>query len=231
MKTAMIIGSTGLIGSYLLEKLVQSPEYSQIIAIIRGQSSVQDPAYSHPKVRRITFDFQNWSNLSMQIASFSGNSSTHFFCCLGTTIKKVKTEEAFRKVDYDYIIEFAKMAQKCKAERLLVVSAIGADRNSTVFYNRIKGETENDVQNNFAGKLYFLRPSLLLGDRKEFRFGERIAILLAPAYSLLLVGPLSRYKPIKASDVAQAMVNISTNKTNASTVITNDEILNLAMTE
>ena len=173
MKTAVIIGSTGLIGKILLEKLVHDMDYQQVIAIIRSKSTATDSIFAHPKVRCLTFDFRNWTELSMQVEGFTGNSFTTFFCCLGTTMAKAGSEEAFRKVDHNYIVEFAKMAQKCKSEKLLVVSALGANRNSDVFYNRIKGETENDVQGQYTGKLYFLRPSLLLGDRKDFRFSER----------------------------------------------------------
>jgi uncharacterized protein YbjT (DUF2867 family) len=228
MKTAVIIGSTGLIGKLLLEKLVLNMDYQQIIAIIRSKKSAQDPVYQHPKVRCLTFDFQNWAELSMQVEGFARNSQTVFFSCLGTTMAVAKSEEAFRKVDHDYIVEFAKMAQRSRAEMLLVVSALGADRKSEIFYNRVKGETENDVQTSFSGKLHFMRPSLLLGDRKEFRFSERIAVGLSPILSPLLLGPLKKYKPIKASDVAQAMVNLASRKANASVLVENQEIERLA---
>ncbi|MGZ3691342.1 MAG: oxidoreductase, partial [Pseudobdellovibrio sp.] len=146
----------------------------------------------------------------------------------GSTIKKAGSQEAFKVVDHDYVVEFAKLAQACKAEQLLVVSSLGADKNSSVFFNRIKGETEFDVQSVFKSKLHFMRPSLLLGDRNEFRFGERMAILLAPVYSPLLLGPLETYKPVQASDVAQAMLNIATKKISASMLVNNLEIINIA---
>jgi uncharacterized protein YbjT (DUF2867 family) len=228
MKTAVIIGSTGLIGKLLLEKLVLNMDYQQIIAVVRSKNSAQDRVYQHPKVRCLTFDFHNWAELSMQIEGFASNSAISFFCCLGTTMAIAKSEEAFRKVDHNYIVEFARMAQKCRAEILLVVSALGADRNSEIFYNRVKGETENDVQGLFTGKLHFLRPSLLLGDRKEFRFSERIAVALSPVLSPLLFGPLKQYKPIKASAVAQAMLNLAAKKANASTIVDNQEIERIA---
>jgi uncharacterized protein YbjT (DUF2867 family) len=203
-------------------------DYQQINAVIRSKKSAQDPVYQHPKVRCLTFDFQNWAELSMQVEGFARNSQTVFFSCLGTTMAVAKSEEAFRKVDHDYIVEFAKMAQRSRAEMLLVVSALGADRNSDIFYNRVKGETENDVQASFSGKLHFMRPSLLLGDRKEFRFSERIAVGISPLLSPLLFGPLKKYKPIKASDVAQAMVNLASRKANSSVLVENQEIERLA---
>jgi uncharacterized protein YbjT (DUF2867 family) len=126
------------------------------------------------------------------------------------------------------VVEFSKLARSCKAEQLLVVSALGADKNSSVFYNKVKGETEADVQAEFSGKLHFLRPSLLLGDRKDFRFGERIAIMLSPVISPLLLGPLEKYKPVRASDVAACLFNVASKKAAASTIIDNNEIIKLA---
>lgn len=228
MKTAVIIGSTGLIGKLLLEKLAQHDDFQQVIAIVRSKKSADDPVFTHSKVRCLYFDFQNWTDLSLQVDGFSHNSFVSFFCCLGTTMSKAGSQEAFRKVDHNYIVEFAKMAQKCKAEQLLVVSALGADRNSEVFYNRIKGETENDVQGQYSGKLHFLRPSLLLGERKDFRFFERIVVLLSPIFRPFILGPIVKYAPIKASSVAQAMLNIATKKVNTSVLVMNEEIERLA---
>ena len=228
MKTAVIIGSTGLVGSALLEKLLKDSSYSQVITIVRSNQPADNQLYSHPKNRSLVFSFQNWGELELQISSFSGNSSCNFFCCLGTTIGKAGSEEAFKKVDFGYVVEFAKLAQKCRAEQLFVVSALGADKNSLNFYTKTKGETEEAVQTAFSGKLHFLRPSLLLGDRKEFRLSERLAILASPLYSPLLKGPLEKFKPVKASDVASAMLNISLKKSNASTIVSNDEIIRIA---
>jgi uncharacterized protein YbjT (DUF2867 family) len=227
MKTAVIIGSTGLVGSLLLEKLAFEAGFQQIIAVCR-QKPKDLSIFSNPRVRVITFNFLNWSELELQVKSFIGTSNSSFFCCLGTTIGQAKSEEAFRKVDHDYVVEFSKLAKSCKAEQLLVVSALGADKNSTVFYNKVKGETEADVQSQYAGKVHFLRPSLLLGDRRDFRFGERVAILLSPVFSPLMFGPLEKYKPVLASDVAACLFNVASKKTPASVIIDNNEIMKLA---
>ena len=227
MKTAVIIGSTGLVGSLLVEKLAYEAGFHQIIAICR-QKPKDLPIFSSPRVRVISFDFLNWSELELQIKSFIGTSSSSFFCCLGTTIGKAKSEEAFKKVDHDYVVQFSKLAKTCKAEQLLVVSALGADKSSTLFYNKVKGEAEANVQMEFTGKLHFLRPSLLLGDRKDFRFGERIAILVSPIISPLLVGPLEKYKPVPAKDVAVCLFNVASKKISAATIIDNNEIMKLA---
>lgn len=227
MKTAVIIGSTGLVGSLLVEKLAYEAGFHQIIAVCR-QKPKDLPIFSSPRVRVINFDFSNWSELELQVKSFIGTSGSSFFCCLGTTIGKAKSEDAFKKVDHDYVVEFSKLAKSCKAEQLLVVSALGADKNSTVFYNKVKGEAEADVQTEYSGKVHFLRPSLLLGDRRDFRFGERVAILLSPVFSPLLVGPLEKYKPVRASDVAACLFNVASKKSPASVIIDNNEIMRLA---
>ncbi|MEQ1723575.1 MAG: NAD(P)H-binding protein [Pseudobdellovibrio sp.] len=226
MKTAVVIGATGLVGSELIQKLAQEASHGQIIAVCRGNASKNKPNFNNPKVRVLNFDFKNWNDLELQVSSFLGTSSANFFCCLGTTISKAGNEEDFKKVDLDYVVNFAKLAKSCRAEQLLVVSALGADKNSSVFYNRTKGEMEEAVKNEFGGKTYFFRPSLLLGDRKDFRFGERVAILLAPIYTPLLMGSLRKYQPVPASKVAQKMVLVAAKKTEAPMFVENNFILN-----
>lgn len=225
MKTAVVIGSTGLTGAELVKKLVQESSFSQILAICRNKNSITDIIFTNPKVRILQFDFKNWNDLELQIRSFAGTSVSSFFCCLGTTIRQAGSEEAFKKVDYEYVVNFAKLAKLCKAEQLIIMSALGADKNSRVFYSRIKGEMEEDVQREFSEKLYFLRPSLLLGERKDFRFKERLAILLAPLYVPLLTGSFKKYQPVKSSKVAQVMVQLATKKITAGMFVENLDIL------
>lgn len=224
MKTAVVIGSTGLIGSLLLEKLAQEGSYGQILAVVR-KAPAADSAVKSGRIRTLIFDFNDWHNLELQVRSFGGTSSVHFFCCLGTTISAAGSQEAFHKVDFEYVVNFARMARACKAEKLLVVSSMGADARSNVFYNRVKGEMEARVTQEFTGQLHFLRPSLLVGDRQQFRFGERVAILLAPLYTPLLVGSMKKYRPVAAAKVADTMVAVATNKNRASRIIENPEIL------
>jgi uncharacterized protein YbjT (DUF2867 family) len=226
MKTAVVIGATGLVGTELIQKLALEGSHGQIIAICRDAASKNKPSFNNPKVRILNFDFKNWTDLELQVRSFLGTSTANFFCCLGTTLSKAGSEEDFKKVDCDYVVHFAKLAHSCRAEQLLVVSALGADKNSYVFYNRTKGEMEEFVKNEFNGKLYFFRPSLLLGDRSDFRFGERVAILLAPLYSPLFVGSLKKYQPVPASIVAQKMVLVAAKKIEAPLFVENNFILN-----
>lgn len=225
MKIAVVIGSTGLTGSQVVKQLLREGSFSQIIAICRSKASALDADFNNPKVRVLQFDFKNWASLELQVSSFIGTAQATFFCSLGTTIKVAGSEVAFKKVDHDYTVNFARLAQTCRAEQLIIISALGADKNSTVFYNRTKGEMEEDVQLEYSGKLYFLRPSLLLGDRKEFRFGERVAILLAPIYSSLMFGSLKRYVPVPAAKVAKTAVLLAAKKIISGQFLENEEIL------
>lgn len=220
-KTAVVIGSTGLIGSSLIEQLVHERGFKQILAISRR---VENPNAWGSRVRFLSFDFTNWQDLELQLSSFIGGTSAIFFCCLGTTIGKAGSEEAFRVVDYEAVSRFSVLAQSCKAESLLVVSSLGADKNSETFYLKTKGEMEETVRSNFNGLVYFFRPSLLLGNRNEFRFGERMAIIASPFYSWLLIGPLSKYRPIEANKVAKVMIQIALHKVKVDTVIENQDI-------
>ena len=216
MRTAVVIGSSGLIGQQLVEKLAQEGSWSSVLAITRKNS-----IWNSPKIRNLRFDFINWADLEMQIQAFGGGRGIDFFCCLGTTIKQAKSEAAFKKIDLEAVVLFSKLASRCRAEQLIVVSAMAADANSSVFYNRVKGEMEQAVPKEFSGKIHFMRPSLLLGDRKEFRFAERVAILLAPIYASLI--PV-KYKPILASCVAKAMVALATKKATGDLIVDNAEM-------
>jgi uncharacterized protein YbjT (DUF2867 family) len=131
------------------------------------------------------------------------------FCCLGTTIAKAGSQEAFRKVDFTYVVEAARVASDAGAEQFLVVSAVGADPSSRVFYNRVKGEMEAAVKRLPFRALWIVRPSLLLGDRKEFRLGERIAELVSRPLAIFFFGRYRRYRPVHARDVAAAMVRLA----------------------
>ncbi len=220
MRTAVVIGSTGLIGEQLVEKLARQGSWGAVIAIGRKSKT-----WSNPKIRTVTFDFTNWGELELQITSFAGNKSyLDFFCCLGTTIKAAGSQEAFRKVDLEYVVAFAILAQRCQAAQLFVVSALGADSTSETFYNRVKGEMESAVLQRFTGKLHFARPSLLLGDRKDFRFFERMAMMFAPVISPFLLGNASKYKPISAKTVAQAMIVVAAKLKSASVVMENEKL-------
>jgi uncharacterized protein YbjT (DUF2867 family) len=131
------------------------------------------------------------------------------YCCLGTTIKKAGSQEAFRTVDFSLVVTTAELMRKQGADQFLVISAMGADSNSKIFYNRTKGEMESALQGLNYPCLRILRPSLLLGNREEFRLGEKIGILLTPVLRPFLLGSLKKYRPVEAQSVAQFMVKVA----------------------
>jgi uncharacterized protein YbjT (DUF2867 family) len=131
------------------------------------------------------------------------------FCCLGTTIRVAGSQEAFRKVDFTYTIQVGAIGVKNGAEQLLLVSALGADLRSRIFYNRVKGEIEEAVCKLPYEGVQIFRPSLLLGDRKEFRLGEKIGEVGMKTFSFAMAGPFKKYRPIEAGVVAQAMVSVA----------------------
>lgn len=192
---ALIAGATGLIGSHCLDELLSSDRYSKVIAVGRRKLSRE-----HDKLVSLVVDFDQLDNVD-ELANFDDA-----FCCLGTTIKKAGSKENFKKVDYTYVINFASLAKKAGATRFMVVSAIGADAKSSVFYNQVKGEMENSLKDLNIPQTHIFEPSLLLGDREEFRLGERIGEVVMKLARPVLRGGLSKYRAIHAADVAKAMV-------------------------
>ena len=149
------------------------------------------------------------------------------FVALGTTIKKAGSQQAFYRVDYNYPFQVAYLAQQRGAQRFLMVSALGANAASRVFYNRVKGEAENAIRELGLPKVWFFRPSLLLGERAESRPGEKLGQAIGKWIAPLLVGRLRRYRPIEADAVAAAMVYTATHEVPPG-VIESDEIARLA---
>jgi len=151
------------------------------------------------------------------------------FCALGTTIRKAGSQEAFKKVDFEYPLRTASTALKLGAKRFLVVSSIGADATSSNFYLRTKGELEKALSVEGFGGLIIFRPSFLLGQRSEFRPGERIALAAMQMVSPLMKGPLARYRPIEASAVATAMIAAAKQNLRDVHVFESDHILQISL--
>lgn len=201
-KIALVIGASGLIGKQVVELLLNDAIYSGVIVLVRKSFLP-----THQKLKEIVFDFDNPDSSVLR--------TDDVFCCLGTTMKKAGSKEAFRKVDYEYPLSIARLALKNGAQQLLIVTALGADANSLFFYNRVKGEVEQQlIQLNYP-KLKIFRPSLLLGARNENRLGEKFGELLFGIVSPLMVGPLKRYRAIDSAKVARAMVTLAQEKSSS----------------
>lgn len=207
MKTALIIGSTGLIGSQLLQLLLESDCYDTVITFVKRDTGIQ-----HPKLKQHCIDFdqpESYQNLVK---------GDDFFCTIGTTIDKAGSKEAFRKVDFEYPEQFAKIAIENKIKHFLIISSLGADAASSNFYLKTKGEIENFLKASTLEKVSILQPSLLLGNRTEFRLGEKIGAFFMKAFSFLLQGKLKKYKPIHSSTVARALFAIAQQKNKKITI-------------
>jgi len=202
LKTALIIGSTGLVGSHLVQILLESKDYDKVVTFGKRASGMQ-----HPKLTEHIIDFDKIDSYSELIKG------DDFFCTIGTTIKKAGSKEAFRKVDFEYPMQFATIALKNGIKQFLLISSVGADPSSGNFYLRTKGEIELFLKNAGFESVSIVQPSLLLGDRKEFRFGEKLGAVFMKAFSFLFIGGLKKYKPIQASIVAKALYVIAQKNT------------------
>ncbi len=202
-----MFGASGLVGTELVRQLVESSGYEKLILVNRSTSGVVSP-----KVTELLVDFEKITDHPQELVKQLEGPIHAVFCSLGTTIKKARTKKAFHRVDHDYVLMTGKVADAVGASVYVGVSAIATDADSTVYYSRVKAEAERDVSAlPFSKKsaIHFVRPSLLLGDRKEFRFGERLAILTTPLFNWMMSGPLKRYKAIQASQVAASMIRFA----------------------
>lgn len=194
-RIALVAGGTGLVGGFLLEELLARPGWAKVVSVGRRKTGRE-----HARLEEVVAELA----AAGQGAPPALPRADAAFCCLGTTIKKAGSREAFRAVDLDAVLRFARAAKAGGTERLYVVTAAGADARSLVFYNRVKGEAEQELRAVGFATLGIARPSLLLGDRAESRPGERVAIaasrLLGP-----LLSPFSA-RPIEARTVARALV-------------------------
>lgn len=196
-KTALLAGATGLVGSYLLEELINSNEYSEIKVLTRRSIGKQ-----HPKIKEIIINFDEIEKYKDQIKA------EDYFCSLGTTIKKAGSKEAFHKIDYEYVFRLGCLAREHNCQHFAVVSAMGASYESQIFYNKVKGQMESALIDLEFETLLIFRPSLLLGSRQESRTLEKLFIAVAPLLNPFLWGPLKPYRGIEAKKVAIAMVKV-----------------------
>lgn len=212
-RRALLAGATGLVGAELLQMLLASVEYQRVHLVQRRPGTVE-----HSKAIEHLVSFDELSSLEIE------DRITDAFCALGTTIAKAGSVEQLQRVDRDYVQDFGRVTKKLGAERLSVVSAIGADPKSINYFNRTKGEMEALLAELDLPSLRIFRPSLLLGAREERRPKEVVAGVVLGALSPLLAGPLRRYRGVEAAQVARAMYATSLEDFSAVRIFESDEI-------
>lgn len=197
-RTAILLGATGLVGGHCLDLLLADERYAHVTTLGR-----RPLPQTHAKLTHHVLDFDA---LASRADAFAVED---VFCCLGTTIKQAGSQAAFRTVDFTYPFEAARIALAKGARQYLLVSALGADSASRIFYNRVKGETENAIRALDYEGVYIFRPSLLTGDRADTRRGEQVAEAVLNTFSFALRGPLRSFRPTAARDVAAAMLHVA----------------------
>jgi uncharacterized protein YbjT (DUF2867 family) len=217
VRRAILLGATGLVGGHCLDLLLEDDAYLSVVSLGRRKT-----AREHAKLEEHAVDFERLEDYAQLI------SGDDLFCCLGTTIKKAGSQAAFRQIDFTYVKESARIASENGAEQFLLVSALGASVRSRIFYNRTKGEVEAAVAKfPFRGVQVF-RPSLLLGERAEYRAGERLAEKAMKVFSILLVGSMRKYRPVQARAVAGAMIKVAKRRPAGVNVFESDRIAEIA---
>lgn len=216
MKTAIILGATGLTGGILLKNLLEDKRYSLVKIFSRSPVG-----FTHPRLEEHLLDL---FEVDKAKGEFTGD---EVYCCVGTTKAKTPNLEVYRKVDYGIPVAAANLAKQNSIDTFLVISALGVETNSRFFYNRIKGEMERDVLQVGLARTYFFQPSLISGDRKEKRAFENIFIQVMKLGNHLLVGPLEKYRSIHPAEIARAMIAVA-NKSYPEIRIESDKIKDIA---
>ena len=194
-KTALLLGATGLVGRELLDQLLEHKAYSRVVAPTRRKLRRESKKLHNPQI--------NFKKMDRHRELFRCHD---VFIALGTTIKKAGSKEAFRRVDYDYIVQAAQLAQVGGANQCLLVSAAAADSESAFFYNRVKGETEEAVTRMNFWAIHLFRPGVLLGKRDELRIGEKLAAGVSTVLRQISPKLLGEYNPTDAHVLARKMI-------------------------
>ena len=203
MNACLVVGGTGLVGKHLVKELEASNDFDLIYVLVRKKQFT-----GTKKIKEIVFDFTEKERLQ------SLDPVNHVFCCLGTTIKKAGSKERFRHVDLELPVSFAMWAEQRMVDSYSIVTALGADSSSKIFYNQVKGEVEDEIKKRNIPKIQIFQPSLILGKRTEVRFGEIIWKVLFKCINPLFLGPLKKYRGIRADVIAKGMVNHLKNSQN-----------------
>lgn len=209
----LISGASGLVGSYLLEELLLNTKVSKVYSLVRKNSNIK-----HEKLIEELVEFS-----SFQAFSFEGDYDIAF-CCLGTTLRKAGSKENQFKIDHDYVLNFAQFAKEEGVKSFGVVSSLGAKTPSSNFYLDTKGKMENSLKALEFDSLSIIRPSFLLGDRKEFRLMEKISTPIIRFLGLFFFGKMKKYKGVQAKSVAKKLIEATLSNNKGVIVIESNEI-------
>ena len=215
-KTAIVLGATGLTGSLLLEKLIADTSYEKIKLFSRN--SVHKSSTKIEEYLIDLFKLETYKDL------FTGDT---VFCCIGTTASKTKNKEVYKAIDYGIPVNAAKLATKNNIKTFVVVSSMGANASSSIFYNKTKGEMERDVLKQNIKNTYILRPSLIGGNRDELRIGEKIGKVIMSLLRPFFLGPLKKYKIISPENIVSCMQKLAKSEVYQS-IFSSDEIVKIA---
>jgi uncharacterized protein YbjT (DUF2867 family) len=212
-KTAIILGATGLTGSILLQKLIDDARYDSI------------KMFSRSKIEGLPNKVTQFVGNLLKLEEFKGNFiADEVYCCIGTTAKKTPNKMLYKQIDYGIPVTAAKLSKDNNINAFLVISAMGANTKSNVFYNKTKGEMERDVLQQHIKSTFILRPSLIGGHREERRILEKIGLAIFKVIEPLFIGKLKQYKIIDPENIAQAMINLANKTSHAEVIITSNEI-------
>jgi uncharacterized protein YbjT (DUF2867 family) len=209
----VVFGASGLVGSALVKQLLDHPYYREVVAVNR---------------RPLSFDNRNYTEVISDLSDLDKldvwTKTDEVYCCLGTTIKKAGSKANFAKVDLDLPVKIGEACQKAKIPHFLVVSSIGAKAQTGNFYLRTKGEMERAITAMDIAQKTMVRPSMLLGERKESRPSETVGKVIMKIIKPLMLGPLKKYRGIQAAAVAQSMIIIANSTPTARVVFESDEL-------
>lgn len=218
-KTAIILGASGLTGGLLLKKLIVDDRYESI------------KLFSRSSIKGLPNKVKQYIGNLLELEQFKNDfTGDEVYCCIGTTAKKTPDKSLYRDIDYGIPVATAKLAKANGINTFLVISAMGANKKSSVFYNRTKGEMEQEVLNQAIPRTSILRPSLIDGERNEQRLLEKIGLVVFKVIQPLFIGPLKKYRIINADSIAQAMLNLANTTSNTDVIITSNDIEQLAKT-
>ena len=213
-KKAIVIGASGLIGSNLLQLLLDGDAYTEVLIFVRKELPVK-----HAKLKQVVTDLDLLDNYSDEINGHA------IFSCLGTTIKQTPDKTLYRKIDHDYPITLAQLGKQNGVKQFLIVSAVGADATSSTFYLKLKGETDEDLKKVGLPALHIYRPSMLKGRTEKIRWDERLLNVVMNLVNPLLFGGFKKYHSIDAADVASAMYNQSIDNETGTFIYQYDDII------